>query len=154
MEIRPYEARDASSTLALFVDAVLVTASKDYSPAQTEAWARAGERDLDAWHAARLAARTEVAVVQGVVAGFADIDDAGHVGMLYVAPKFGRRGVASALLARLLERAVDAGLREVTTDASITARPFFERRAFTAVAQQRRRTGGVELTNYRMVRRL
>ena len=40
-EIRPYRSCDASATLAVFRDAVMLTASKDYTPEQIAA--RAGQ---------------------------------------------------------------------------------------------------------------
>lgn len=150
MEIRPYTAADAAPTLAVFLEAVTVTAAADYSPAQVEAWARRDDRDVDTWHAARVATHTYVAEYDGAVAGFADIDGAGHIGMLYVAPAYGRRGVATALLHRLLRDAAAAGVDEVTTEASLTARPFFERHGFLVTARQRVRAGDVELVNFRM----
>lgn len=44
--VRAYRGEDASATLAIFLAAVTVTASGDYSPAQIAAWARPEQRDL------------------------------------------------------------------------------------------------------------
>lgn len=74
--------------------------------------------------------------------------------MMFVAPKFGRRGVAGALLAPLRGIAVAAGLAELSTDASITARPFFEQHGFAVVTEQHPVTRGVEMTNYRMIQKV
>ncbi|MBG0741150.1 GNAT family N-acetyltransferase [Paeniglutamicibacter antarcticus] len=74
--------------------------------------------------------------------------------MIFVAPMFGRLGAVSALLSYLHERAVADGTAGLSTNASITARPFFERHGFIVVAEQHPITRGVKMINYRMTRRL
>ena len=59
--------------------------------------------------------------------------------------------VAGALLAHLYDIAtIRAGVSELSTNASITARPFFEQHGFTAVAEQHTITVGAEMTNFKM----
>lgn len=70
--------------------------------------------------------------------------------MMFVAPKFGRRGVAGALLAHLHDVALVAGASALYTNASITARPFFKRHGFAVVSEQHPVAFGVEMTNYKM----
>ena len=55
-----------------------------------------------------------------------------YIDMLFVDPEYTRRGVASALLKPLIKSE-----SELTVDASITAKPFFERYGFQTVKQQR-----------------
>src|SRR3954447_21182727 len=97
MELRAYVAADAEATLAIFLRAVRETARAHYSPEQAAAWA-ADSGDLDSWAAARGAAHTQLAIIDGQVAGFTDLDDCGYIDMLFVDPDFGRRGIASGLL--------------------------------------------------------
>ena len=100
MELRAYTAGDAQATSVIFLRAVRETARAHYSPEQVESWA-ADYGDLDSWAAARAAAHTQLAIIDGHVAGFTDLDDHGYIDMLFVDPDFGRHGVASALLASL-----------------------------------------------------
>ncbi|MDP9903269.1 GNAT family N-acetyltransferase [Arthrobacter bambusae] len=79
------------------------TASAHYSAKQIAAWSRPQERDLGAWNSARKS-NTFVVTIGTDVAGFSDVSDDGYIEMMFVAPKFGRRGVASALLAHLRAR--------------------------------------------------
>ena len=154
MQIRPYAEADARATLSVFLAAVTETASLHYSAEQIAAWARPDERDVNKWNSARKSLNSYVATIGAEVAGFADVGDDGYIDMMFVAPKFGRRGVASALLAHLHHIAVGVGASELYTNASITARPFFEKHGFTVVAEQHPVTLGVEMTNYRMMLRL
>ena len=150
IDVRPYEHADAAATLALFLAAITETASADYSAEQIQAWADPEGRDLDRWDAAMQARESFVATIDGQVAGFSDIGHDGYVDMMFVAPKFGRRGVARTLLATDEKLARDRGVGGLSADVSITARPFFESQGFVVVAEQRPVRRGVALTNFRM----
>jgi putative acetyltransferase len=152
MLLRPYTAQDAEATLEVFRRAIRLTAIRDYTLEQIAAWS-SDDIDLSVWNTRRAARATLVADVDGVV-GFSDVDDSGYIDMLFVDPDFSRRGVAATLLALLTEQAATAGAMELTTHASITARPFFESHGFEVVKEQRPVIRGVELTNFAMRRRL
>lgn len=136
MEIRPYVDSDAAATLTVFISAVTETPPTHYSPEQIEAWSWPHGRDLISWSRARRSPQTFVATTKGELAGSSDIDSAGHIDMMFVAPEFGRLGVASALLLHL-RQSVPTGITQLSTTASITARPFFEQHRFTSVHEQR-----------------
>ena len=147
--VRSWEPTDAAATLEVFRRSVHVSAAADYSAAQRAAWA---PEDLEAqeWGRRRAAAGTRVAVHDDSIAGFTDLSPQGHIGMFYVHPEHGRRGVGTALLAVLLREAAARGVQRVTVDASLTARGFFERAGFTTVREQRVQRGGQEFTNVAM----
>jgi putative acetyltransferase len=150
MEIRRYIEADAQATLNVFLAAVTETAAARYSAEQIAAWARPDERDVNQWNSARKSLNTFVATIGDEVAGFSDVGDDGYIDMMFVAPKFGRRGVAGALLAHLHDVALVAGASALYTNASITARPFFKRHGFAVVSEQHPVAFGVEMTNYKM----
>ena len=79
-----------------------------------------------------------------------DMLRAGHIAFLYSAPAYARRGVASALYRRVESAWIAAGVRELRTEASLLARPFFERHGFDVVEEQTVRRGGVFLRRYAM----
>lgn len=153
MELRDYTGADARATLDVFLRAVRVTAGRDYTAEQVRAWAP-DDVDPGAWAARRAGARTRVAVRDDVVVGFTDVDAAGYVDMLFVDPGAARTGVARALLDWAVRTARADGATELTTHASITARPFFAAHGFEVVAEQHPVRRGVALTNYRMRRPL
>jgi putative acetyltransferase len=153
MRIRRYADGDAAATLAVYLRAVRGTASRDYSAEQIAAWAP-DDLDLGRWAARRAAATTFVAVEGERVIGFADLVDEGHVDMTFVEPAFGDRGVATALLEAVVGAARSRAVRRLTVHASITARPFFERRGFAVDEERRVDLDGVALTNFAMSRAL
>jgi hypothetical protein len=67
VELRAYTAGDAQATSVIFLRAVRETARAHYSPEQVEAWA-ANYGDLDSWAAARAAAHTQLAIIDGTFA--------------------------------------------------------------------------------------
>lgn len=147
--IRRYLPSDASGTLTVFRSAVRQTASAHYDARQVAVWAP-DDIDLAQWGRRRAAVSTRVAEIGGQVVGFADLDGAGHIDMLFVHPSFGRRGVAGALFDTVLADARRAGLAALTVEASLTARGIFERNGFVVIAQQEVERDGVRLTNFRM----
>ncbi len=74
--------------------------------------------------------------------------------MMYVHARCQGKGVASALLSHLESVARSMGIQELYTEASITARLFFERRGFQLVEQQLASIRGQNFINFRMKKRL
>lgn len=148
MQIRAYD-DDAQATLNVFQRAVRQTASADHSPEQVAAWAP-DDVDLAAWTQRRQASETLLAVIDERVVGFTDLDGNGHVDMLFVDPDFARRGVATTLLAAVTDLARRRGIARLSTSASVTARPFFERQGFVVTTERHLVIRGVTFTNFAM----
>jgi len=125
MLLRPYTGSDAEATLGVFLRAVRTTASGEYSPEQTAAWAPDGIK-VDGWNASRGAHNTVVATAHDRAIGFTDLDDDGFIDMMFVDPDFSRRGVASALMGWIVARARERGNVELSSHVSLTARPFLD----------------------------
>lgn len=146
MQIRPYRPADLAEMAALFYDTVHTVNAADYTPRQLDAWAT-GQIDLAAWDASLRAHLSLVAEEGGRIVGFGNLDVVnGYLDRLYVHKDFQRRGVATALCDRL--EAAAPG--RVYTHASITARPFFEKRGYCVRKEQQVERCGELLTNFVM----
>ena len=153
VHIRPYNEADLDVLIDLFVGSVRQVASRDYSPAQIEAWAPVAV-NREHW-ATRLGSRpTYVAEARGQIVGFSDLEPDGHIDMLFVHADHQGKGVARALLDHILARAHEQGIDRLFTEASITARQFFERSGFEVIKSQDVELRGQTFRNYRMVKRL
>ena len=150
MRLRAYKTEDCEAMASLFYDTVHRVNARDYAPEQLDAWAT-GEVDLDAWNARYLSSTTLVAEENGALLGFANMDKTGYLDMLYVHADAQNSGIATALC-DALERLVHA--ETYTTHASLTARPFFEKRGYAVVRQQQVPLRGQILTNFVMEKRL
>lgn len=151
MHIRAYVDSDAAPTLEVFRRAIRETASRHYSPEQVEVWARP-DIYLDCWAQKRAATETLVSSIDDVIAGFIDIDSTGHINMLFVSPDFGHQGVATALLAAVMASAEQSDITTLSVEASLTAKPLFEKHGFVVIKEQKPILRGVEMTNFRMHR--
>jgi len=145
MTLREYKPSDCEALAELFYSTVHTVNAKDYTKAQLDAWAT-GRIDLEKWDRSFREHYTVVAADGEKIAGFGDIDAAGYLDRLYVHKDYQRKGVASAICGRL-ERAVRG---KITTHASITARPFFEKRGYAVLREQQVERQGVLLTNFVM----
>lgn len=154
MIIRPYTPSDCAEILSLFYETVHCVNCRDYTAQQLDAWAPA-EPDCERWQSTLAAHCTLVAQEGDVLVGFADMDrKTGYLDRLYVHKDFQRRGVASGLCDRLETLARSHGLRRVYTEASITARPFFEARGYIVVKEQQKPLRGQLFCNYIMYKQL
>lgn len=145
MIIRPYQPEDCKELARLFFNTVHTVNAKDYTKQQLNAWAT-GTVGLEAWNRSLTEHFTLVAMENGIITGFGDMDATGYLDRLYVHRDFQGRGIASALCDRL-EASVSGS---VTTHASITARPFFEKRGYRVIKEQQVERRGVLLTNFVM----
>lgn len=149
MPLRPYRDSDLTAVVELFTASVHGLAAPGYDAAQREAWAPRPP-DPEAWRTRLAGLRAVVAEDDGGPAGFVAYSEGGHVDLLYVAPGQARRGVASRLLAHAEAALAATGVRELTTEASLVARPFFEARGYHVVDEQTVERGGVALPRLAM----
>ncbi len=147
--IRDYEAGDAPEITRLFYETVRSVNRVDYSEEQVRAWAPSVP-DPREWHSRMASRRTLVAEEGGEVVGFAELESDGHLDMLFVRGDAVGRGVGRQLYESIECKARGQGLGRIFTEASITARPFFERRGFCVVRERTVARRGVELTNFAM----
>ncbi len=145
MTIRKYRPEDCAELAALFYDTVHSVNLRDYTQEQVDAWAT-GEIDLAAWNASLSAHHTLVAEENGHILGFADMDETGYLDRLFIHKEAQGRGIAMALC-DALEQAAGGTFR---THASITARPFFEKRGYRMVQEREVERRGVRLKNFMM----
>ena len=146
MVYRKYRPSDCEKIAELFYQTVHSVNQKDYTPEQLDAWAT-GQVDLVQWNRTLSDHYTVVAEEDGVILGFGDMAEDGYLDRLYVHKDHQGQGIATALCDRL-ERAV--GAQSIATYASITARPFFEKRGYQTVKPNQVERNGVRLTNYLM----
>ena len=147
MLIREYQSSDCDKMAELFYNTVHTITAKDYSKAQLDVWAT-GQRDLKNWDQSFQEHYSVVAVNDGIIVGFGDIDRKGYLDRLFVHTDYQRKGIASDIC-NCLEQAVQGN---IVTHASITARPFFERRGYKVVKEQQVERQGIFLTNYVMIK--
>lgn len=143
MQLREYITSDCEQLSKLFFQTVHSVNAKDYTKEQLDVWAT-GTVDLKEWDKSFTEHYTVVAIDNNIIVGFGDIDKTGYLDRLYVHADYQGKGVATAICNRL-EQAVQG---KITTHASITAKPFFEKRGYKVVKEQQVERQGIYLINF------
>ena len=149
MHIRNARISDVPSIIELFQQTVLQTTVRDYNERQREVWAARGN-DLDRWNQRIVTQHFLVAEQPNSLVGFGSITAEGYLDVLYVHHAYQGQGIATRLLTALVTWVEQQRLAKITTDASITARPFFARHGYRALTEQQNEMGEEILINYRM----
>jgi N-acetylglutamate synthase-like GNAT family acetyltransferase len=149
MLIRKFDSSDTEEIMQLFYDTVHRINIQDYSPEQVEAWA---PKDMDAaqWSEQLQRRMTYVAEEQGKVIGFAELEKTGHINCFYCHAEYQRMGVGTQLLNQIQSKAKNLGIQKLFTEASITAKQFFERQGFRVITAQEVERRAMKFINYVM----
>ena len=145
MLFREYQTSDCKEITELFYSTVHTVNAKDYTKEQLDVWATE-QVDLEKWNQSLQEHYSIVAIEDGVIVGFGDIDKTGYLDHLFVHANYQGRGIATAICNQL-EQVVKG---DITTHASITAKPLFEKRGYRVVKEQQVERQGIFLTNFCM----
>lgn len=153
MNIRNFKDEDIESVLNLFYDTVHSVNSKDYNNEQLKAWAPK-ELDRLKWIESLNRNYSIVAEENTQIIGFGDIDSTGYLDRLYVHKNHQGKKVASNLINALENYIFNKGVKSIITDASITAKPFFEKKGYEVIKEQQVELRGQLFTNFKMCKNL
>ncbi|HCL4444930.1 TPA: GNAT family N-acetyltransferase [Clostridium botulinum] len=149
MNIRMYQSEDCREIVELFYNTVHSINSRDYNNAQLDVWA-SKEIDIDSWDKSFSQHYSIVAEESDVIIGFGDLDATGYLDRLYVHKDYQGISVATTIANELERYAQENHISIVTTNASITAKPFFKRQGYEVVKEQFVERNGQFLKNFIM----
>ncbi|ACA57057.1 GNAT family N-acetyltransferase [Clostridium botulinum] len=149
MNIRIYQSEDCREIVELFYNTVHSINSRDYNSAQLDVWAPK-EIDIVSWDKSLSQHYSIVVEENGVTIGFGDLDATGYFDRLYVHKDYQGIGVATTIANELERYAQENHISVVTTNASITAKPFFEKRGYEVIKEQFVERNGQFLKNFIM----
>lgn len=153
MNIRRFNKSDLIQVLQLFYDTVHNINSKDYSKQQLDAWG-VKNPDKTRWMNSLENNISYVVEINETIIGFGDLNDKKYIDRLFSHKDYQGVGVASKILNTLELRARELGYSEVYTEASITAKPFFESKGFKVMQSQNKHHNGQVFINYIMKKEL
>ena len=135
MRVRAYEIGDTQEIIKLFYDTVHEVNIRDYTKVQVEAWAPI-TMDVELWTKKLKSKFTYVAEEGKKIVGFAQLESNGYIDCFYCHKAFQGQGIGTQLLQEIELKAHLLGIKRLFTEASITAKPFFERKGFNLVKRQ------------------
>ncbi len=156
MRIRVFQSADINQMVSLFYETVHAVNARDYTKEQLNAWAPKDEMDakLINWKDSFVRNITYIAETNDEIVGFSDMTRNGYLDRLFVHKNFQGRGIATELINKLETEARKIGLTKMETEASITAKPFFERRGYQVIEPQTVERKDITLVNFKMSKRL
>lgn len=147
--IRDFMPADAKALWEVYFHTIRNINCRDYSPQQVQAWA---PRDFDfaLWQKRVTELKPFVALVNGVIAGYSDLQQDGLIDHFFCHHQFQGKGVGRALMSHIFALGEQRGITRYYSHVSLTARPFYERMGFEVVKQQTLDVRGQQLTNFVM----
>ncbi|MEH2205351.1 MAG: GNAT family N-acetyltransferase [Nostoc sp.] len=149
MKLRIYEIADTEEIMKLFYDTIHEVNIHDYTQEQVDAWAPAN-MDIEVWIKSLGSKFTYVAKEQDKIIGFGELEANGHIDRFYCHKDFQRKGVGKKILEQIELKAHSLGVEKLFTEASITAKPFFESQGFIVIKKQEVERRGQKLINFVM----
>ena len=143
---------DAVELKKLFQNTVLAINRRDYSQAEVEDWASCGDdlsniEDMIKTHYFIVAVNQQSEIV-----GFSSITPQGYLHSMFVHKDFQGEGIATILLYEIEQYAITNGIMRITSEVSLTARPFFEKKGYIVEEEQKRKANQLSLTNFWMAK--
>lgn len=133
----------------LFVDTISSVCIADYNAEQIKVWTSSVE-NKSRWNDIFSNQYVLVAKIKGSIVGFVTLSNKNYIYLFYVHKDFQGQKIAGKLYTNIEKEALRFGQNEITSDVSITARPFFEKIGFKVLTEQTVLRKGVEFTNFKM----
>ena len=149
MLVRKFIESDLEQILQLVYDTIHTINAKDYSKSQLDAWG-VENPEKDKWLDSLKCNITFIAEINGKIVGFGDLNDKKYVDRLYAHKDYQGLGIASKILCTLEQEAKKLGYTELYTEASITAKPFFQNRGYKILQSQNKQYNGHVFVNFIM----
>lgn len=151
MELKRFESRMIDDVVALYKETILTINRKDYSAEQVETWAD-NRQTVEEWVYRLQQSLTYVALMGEKIVGFGNLTKEGLIDLLYVHKDHQAEGIGSKIMEQLEINARLHNIVRLTTEASITAKPFFLSQAFHVQQEQTKVITGVKFINYKMTK--
>lgn len=144
---------DLDKMQQLYIETIQSVCKNDYNPAQIEAWV-SGIENKERWLEVIETQFVLLVIIENQIAGFGTLKDGNYIDFFYIHKDFQRQGIADKLLTELELEAKKQYSKNITSDISITAKPFFEKKGFIAKAEQKNIRHNEILINYKMEKEL
>lgn len=149
MNFRKATISDLAEMQELFVQTIRSVCKNDYNPAQIEAWT-SGAKITQRWIDVVEKQFVLLAIIQDKISGFGTLKDNNYIDFFFIHKDFQRQGIANKIFTELELEAKKHHSKIITSDVSITAKPFFEKKGFVVKIEQKNMVKGVEIINYKM----
>ncbi|AXX92254.1 hypothetical protein CPU12_01490 [Malaciobacter molluscorum LMG 25693] len=148
MQIIKYDKKYKKEIPELFTNTIHKTCNKDYTKQQLNAWANL-HIDYKSWEERLNKTKPYLAILDEKLVGFAEFYE-DYIDCFYVHYEYQGFGVGKMLLNHIFKIAKEKEQTLLRVDASITAKPFFEKSGFIEVKKNKVIRNNIELINFSM----
>ncbi|MZI95758.1 GNAT family N-acetyltransferase [Vibrio sp. CAIM 722] len=149
IKVRRYSESDIPALWEIFYHTIRNINIRDYSRAQVEAWAP-DNFDQAIWQRKMHSIAPYVAVLDGEIVGYTDLQDDGLIDHFFCHHQYQGRGIGKIMMEHVFEQGKLRGISKFHSEVSITARPFYEKQGFCIVEEQVVNVRGQKLRNFLM----
>lgn len=144
---------DMKKLQELSAETIVEVCNSDYNEEQIQIWVSTLDNSCR-WYSIFTNQLVLVAHIHGKTVGFCTLDNGTHIDLFYVHKDYQRCGIAQKLFLELEKKALENNQTEISVEASLTAKPFFEKIGFRLVQNQTVVKKGVEFINFMMKRKI
>jgi len=130
MQIRRYIPGEEGAIWAVYFGSTRNVVAKDYTLDQVQRWAPESP-DWESWAGELARTNPFVAIINGQLVGFAELESEGHISNFYCHHEFQRQGIGTALFRALEQEAIRLGLPALFAEVSTTGSGFSSLRDLT-----------------------
>lgn len=153
MIFRKAHLSDLKEMQQLYVETIQSVCTNDYNEEQLKVWS-SGIDNTERWIEVIHTQFVLLAIIENKITGFGTLKDGNYIDFFYIHKDFQRQGIADRLLTELEPEAQKQHSEIITSDISITAKPFFEKKGYIVITEQKNIRQNIELINYKMEKKL
>ncbi len=141
--------QDLPELKRLFAETILETCKNEYTQGERIVWSNAIYK-TEKWKIAVLEEYFIVAEYDEQIVGFSSLKGKDYLNLMYIHKEFTRHGIASLLYKKIKAKSLEFGAKQLTSDVSKTARPFFEKMGFKVIQENKNIIEDQVVINYKM----
>jgi len=149
MRLRLAIPADLREMQQIYIETIQEVCIQDYNQQQIDEW-KSTVKNTSRWENVLKNQLVVIAEKNNKMVGFGTLRDGNYIDFFYIHKNFQRQGIADTILSQLETQARKSGNSYITSDISITAKPFFEKKGFVILKEQINIRNGIELINYKM----
>lgn len=148
-----YQPQYSTEIANLFHRSVHALCESMYSLHQKQAWAPK-PINYSFWHERLATTKPFLAIDHQKIIGFIESTCLEYIDCFYVDPDLQGKGIGSTLYQHVEHKALTYGIKQLSVDASLAAKPFFERKGFQIIRKNNVVKNNEILINFSLQKRL
>ncbi len=153
MEVRRYKSGEEEELWQLLHDTTHIINGKVYTEDQVNRWAP-HDKNMDEWRERIKKKNPFVAVEEGEIIGFIELEPDGHIDYFYAHHKWQGKGVGSLLYNVIEKEAIGRKMPRLYAEVSVPAKGFFLNKGFIIIEEKNKIICGAPAPNFMMEKKL